>query len=112
MSVPPQYRSFQRIYTRRTCLSLSSSRCSSSLHCERRFMGLMNAGYCDESESTQNPPVYVVSGYLANGPHWFDLARKWRAALAEEGLSSFHMAPCEAAAKNSPYEHMTREHRD
>ena len=76
-------------------------------------MGLINAGYCDESESTQAPPVFVVAGYLCRGPDWFELARHWRAALHREGLAEcgFHMSECEGHTK-PPYDSMDRGERE
>lgn len=74
---------------------------------EQHFMGLINAAYCDESETLQSHPVYVVSGYLANGVDWFEFERKWCCALRDEGLEAvgFHMAWCEHGSR-APYDAM------
>jgi hypothetical protein len=62
---------------------------------EHRFMGLINVAYCDESATHIAPTVYAISAYLGRGPDWWELGRKWRAALKDEGIErGFHMAAC------------------
>ena len=79
---------------------------------EHQLMGLINVAYCDESETTGTGPVFTISALLATGPTWFELDRKWRAALVEEGLSDtgFHMVECEN--RSGAFEGMERFERD
>lgn len=74
-------------------------------------MALIIVSYCDESEYHKTPGVYVVSGFLGHGPDWFELGRKWRAALQFEGLADvgFHAAACEG--RQAPFENMERPER-
>lgn len=81
---------------------------------ETQFMGVITVAYCDESEYHKTPGVYVVSGFLGRGPDWFELGRKWRLALKENGLDGvgFHMADCENRQRDTPYGNMERLERD
>jgi hypothetical protein len=80
---------------------------------EHRFMAFINVAYCDESEQHRPPGVFLVSGYLGRGPDWFELGRKWRAALKGKPFEAkgFHMSHCEAG-KEPPYDTMSRQERD
>ena len=78
---------------------------------EHRLMALINVAYCDESATHIAPTVYAISAYLGRGPDWWELGRKWRAALKDEGLSFFHMAAC-VNGRDAPYEGMDRERRE
>jgi hypothetical protein len=55
------------------------------------------AAYCDESTGTNEHEAkfYVVAGYLATADDWQLFEASWRAKLAQERISAFHMTDCE-----------------
>ena len=50
--------------------------------------------YCDESSDEQMQRVYVMAGYLATKATWLIFSQRWRQALADAGLNTFHMTEC------------------
>ena len=55
----------------------------------------MLAAFIDESGLHAEARTFCLAGYLATSETWFELARAWRAALAEYGLTAFHMSEYE-----------------
>lgn len=55
----------------------------------------MYIAYIDESGSYGSMKVFAVAGWAAHALEWARLEFSWKRALAEFGLSSFHMAECE-----------------
>jgi hypothetical protein len=52
--------------------------------------------YCDESVTAdRQPPTLCIAGYVAAAATWAEFEREWKAALAKESLTEFHMALCE-----------------
>lgn len=47
--------------------------------------------YFDESGSPDEGKALVVAGYVASDEQWLKFEDEWRAALAREGVSRFHM---------------------
>lgn len=51
----------------------------------------MLVGYFDESGSPDESLAFVVAGFVASDDQWIQFDREWRGALADEGVSHFHM---------------------
>lgn len=49
------------------------------------------ASYFDESGTHGGSETLVVSGYVASVEQWLDFDKAWKDALADEGLTHFHM---------------------
>jgi hypothetical protein len=54
--------------------------------------------YFDESgtHTNQGNDIIVVGGYLAKDTQWIEFEREWKEALAQEGVSLFHMKDFES----------------
>jgi hypothetical protein len=55
---------------------------------------MMMKAYFDESGTHDGSPVMCVAGYLLSAEQAVHLDREWAEALAESGVSCFHMADC------------------
>lgn len=51
----------------------------------------MFTAYFDESGTHDQSAALVVSGYIASDQQWIDFDKAWNDALADEGLTHFHM---------------------
>lgn len=51
----------------------------------------MFTGYFDESGTHGGSKAIVVSGYVASDDQWLQFDKAWKEALADEGLTHFHM---------------------
>lgn len=51
----------------------------------------MFTGYFDESGTHGGSKALVVSGYVASSEQWLRFDAAWKEALADEGLTHFHM---------------------
>ena len=78
---------------------------------ESRTLAMMTACYGDESDDTHKKQAYVVSGLLASGVEWVELERRWKSALADEGLTEFHASKCEQGREPfDQYDWLKRQH--
>src|ERR1700742_5188883 len=80
---------------------------------QHRLMAMIVA-YCDESGDHRPPSLFSVSAIIGPSVALFDLGSRWRKALDKHGLTAtgFHMTECEAGAKDTPFEGMSRDQRD
>jgi hypothetical protein len=72
-----------------------------SVEVEDRFLMTLSSsqtlpGYFDESGVHDGSPVVVVAGWLATPDMWIAFERKWKDALTDFHIESFHTADCEA----------------
>jgi hypothetical protein len=67
-----------------------------------KVIGVLQA-YFDESGTSGNDPLTVISGFIATDACWLDFDALWRSALKRDlkdlGLAWFHMVECENGTK-------------
>lgn len=66
--------------------------------------------YVDESGSDDGSAFYVIAGFAATEARWQKFEREWRHALADAGLTYFHMV--DAVQRRRAFEKWSTETRD